>query len=424
LNSELVSSFGIMRGDELVALDNELPDDIAKKLSKFVTLGSETADQRFLARFMTVRSTQLPPASLRSWVKFKTARGEVIDINLSWLTATQDRTSARRDLPVPRLTQMRSEIGIGASVSEFGAPVPYFASALHSAGAAKLTITNGEWAEAIATDPSLKDKKPYDIFAVLYRHENKNVLLMRVPNYTPENDDEDLAVATYRLLLRKYQPLADVLVLDQTHNPGGSVSYVEKLASLFVDNAARGFMFAPRADRLWLRDLSEGLNWSGIDAFPTAKQAMADAYEIINAAQERGDFLAAPISFGGTFTLPAQKVWDKPILLLIDDLCASGGDAFPMIMKGNGRATVFGRQTIGAGGNVSEMSPLPNSGAQIQLTRSLFYLTRLDDHLPDNVIENQGVSPDITFDPTVEDFRANFSGYVSAFSSAAAALVK
>lgn len=421
LNSELLAAYNISRGDELVSIDEESPADIVKKIAIFNTTGYPKADDRLLAKGITMRGVAVKPASTRSWVQFRTAAGDEVAVNLTWNERPQTLNTGRSSLPSPRAGQLMSVMGAFADANQTGDETPYFARALAKTGAIPAELTSDEWAAIAANDPNLSGKKAWQIFASLYRHDSKNILLIRIPNYGAE--DEYTAVATYRAILTKYQPLADVLVIDQTHNPGGSVSYVESLASLFLDNSAKGFMFAPRADRLWLRNI---LGWAKDpnDCGASCQQFLSSLYDTINAAQERGDFLAAPISLTGFFTLPSQKVWTKPVLLLIDELCASGGDAFPMIMKGNGRATVFGQRTMGAGGNVDRMPALPNSGAQINLTRSLFYLTQFNDHLPETVIENQGVSPDIEYQSTVEDFRAGYTGYVKAFSDAAAALVK
>ncbi len=95
--------------------------------------------------------------------------------------------------------------------------------------------------------------------------------------------------------------------------------------------------------------------------------------------------------------------YTKPIVLLIDELSGSGGDAFPAIMGGIGRATLMGRRTMGAGGHVEIAGPLYFSGQTLSLTKSMFFR-------PDGVpVENHGAEPSVPYAPTVNDF---VNGYV------------
>ncbi len=130
-------------------------------------------------------------------------------------------------------------------------------------------------------------------------------------------------------------------------------------------------------------------------------------------AQKR--FLTKPVSLNltGTFgTIQPNKAahYSKPVLLLINELDFSGGDAFPAIMKDNGRVTLFGAKTNGAGGNVAEYPALANSGFKFHLTESLMVRPN------GQYVENNGVKPDVAYSITEDDFMNDYRGYVKAFT--------
>jgi hypothetical protein len=50
-----------------------------------------------------------------------------------------------------------------------------------------------------------------------------------------------------------------------------------------------------------------------------------------------------------------------------------------MLVKANGLAPLFGRRTIGLGGNVESLGPLTNSQSSLSLTRGLFTTYQTDE---------------------------------------------
>lgn len=105
------------------------------------------------------------------------------------------------------------------------------------------------------------------------------------------------------------------------------------------------------------------------------------------------------------------------MIVLIDELAGSCGDAFPMLIHDNDVAPLFGRRTMGLGGNVEPFGPLTHSDAVLYLTRGLFTTHRDDEtYAPEAFVENNGVLPDIEHVISVDDFRAGFVDYVTHFS--------
>ncbi|HTV19963.1 MAG TPA: S41 family peptidase, partial [Polyangiaceae bacterium] len=119
-----------------------------------------------------------------------------------------------------------------------------------------------------------------------------------------------------------------------------------------------------------------------------------------------------------------QYVWTKPRLVLIDELAGSCGDAFPMLIKANHTAPLFGRRTMGLGGNVEAFGPLTNSLATLSLTRGTFTSHQDDEtYVPGDFVENNGVQPDIEHVITAADFRTGFVDYMAHFSAVIASQI-
>ncbi len=87
------------------------------------------------------------------------------------------------------------------------------------------------------------------------------------------------------------------------------------------------------------------------------------------------------------------------------------GDFFPAILQDNKRALIFGQRTAGAGGHVKSYAHSSRFGIQgYSLTASIAYR-------PDGtLVENIGVSPDISYKITVKDIHKGYKGYIQALN--------
>jgi hypothetical protein len=402
---------GIALGDQLLSIDGMSPDIVSSMALRYRSLGYKRSNRR-LGAFRVTHRDFLRPPSRRAYLKLQRySDGAEYYITTYWNKNTESPSYPESEnlLTPSKLKIASTNIGI----PEFGAYSPFFytAEAQSTFGFAKVQVTIEQWLM------EGEEGVPHDVFALLYRYSGANILLIRIPTYDVQ--DTQRAVKTYEILLKTYEHLADVLVIDQTHNPGGDVEYVEELSRLFMKKPGPSFAFAPRADREWLRTFST--IWKDPNLSHSDRIHYENIYMEIEEAQRRGDFLSPPIALTRrTTTMQENNVWSKPVLLLIDELCGSGGDGFPMIMKGNEAATLFGHRTSGMGGNVDSIGNLPSTGAKFQLTRSLFYLATKDDSLPDNaIIENNGVEPHIKRDYGIDDFYNRYIEYIKDFSQAA-----
>jgi hypothetical protein len=282
--------------------------------------------------------------------------------------------------------------------------------------------------------PSLEARKKFGladadtppIYAALYKYQGKTILLVRQATYAPSDYSYDKYLNAYKALMSEYELLADVLVLDQTHNPGGS--YCAEFYNLFAKSGDVQGVEALHADRKWVNDLY--INYQkelSPNGNPWDLKSILSWGSLVEKAYDQGQFLSEPVPLfeGHVYATIGNYTWKKPMLVLIDELAGSCGDMFPMLVKANKRAVLFGQNTMGLGGNVEEVGRLNNSRVIVRMTRGLFFPYRPDgNYVLADYIENHGVAPDIEYAHTVEDFRNGFVQYVKAFSEKAIEQIK
>ncbi|MEK7689725.1 MAG: protease-like activity factor CPAF, partial [Bdellovibrionota bacterium] len=262
--------------------------------------------------------------------------------------------------------------------------------------------------------------------AYLFRNEQgKLVGYVRIPSYgAGENEAREFAsVMTY------FQATTDSLVIDQFHNPGGSVFYLYSLVSMLTDQA---FMAPKHRMTITQEDVAEAVMYQpAFEKVKTDAEARAllgetlggypVSYEVARFLVEFFRFEIAEWNAGRTTTKPyflwgVQRInpspvvqYTKPVLLLTDELDFSGGDFFPAILQDNKRVTILGARTAGAGGYVLSQQYPNQFGVQL-FTVTGSYAERLDL----NPIENLGVKPDLPYQLTAADLQGGFQGLAQA----------
>ncbi|TPW17970.1 MAG: cPAF, partial [Elusimicrobia bacterium] len=205
--------------------------------------------------------------------------------------------------------------------------------------------------------------------------DGRKIGYVRIGSY--EGDAKEAAV--FGELMKKFEAETDALVIDQVNNPGGSLFYMYALLSRLTDKPLK----AP------MQKVAVGEE----DAYESLQTLMA-AQQVVSEAQVKqilgpsiggyattlklwkqmvayAAFIYQEIRAGKRVTelfpfLGIDKIaphptdrFTKPILLLINELDFSCGDFLPAILQDNGRATVFGVRTAGAGGAVKAVQ-FPN----------------------------------------------------------------
>ena len=425
---ESLSEFtDIAKGDEIISVDGKTPQEWAQMAEKYRATARGLSDKQiFINSTFGRRSymTDLIPTAPMAEVKFKNADGETKNASIPWtkekfnaaIDSVVGPSTAKLDFSVPYISDMNL---IEGHAGQMGNVDPFFLT----------PETQGKYkfVKVYPSEASLKrfgiaapaTTKP-EIYAALYKFQEKTILLVRQNTYSPEDQPTSAYMKAYQALLSEYEQFADVLVLDQTHNPGGS--YCANFYNIFAQEGDVQSVEQLRADRKWINDLK--INWPAEvrEDSPWDVKTLLAWGSVVETAYDRGDFLSQPVPlFGDTsYAKKTQYTWKKPMLVLIDELAGSCGDMFPMLVKANGHAKLFGQNTMGLGGNVEPVGQLNNSRITIKMTRGLFHPYRPDGaYRPSDLVENNGVAPDIEYSHTVEDVRAGYVDYVKKFSEEA-----
>lgn len=411
----------ITAGDEVLAIDGQAPEELLKIILKYQALATPASNKHWIFKAL-MRDFYIPELAPRKNTVALTLRkwnGTVVTEELVWKVepSVSERfvLNGPLSLTVPAVPEFQA--AAGASLLGMAKPKPFFATPTTMAVFNMRVVTASEEYRAkyglTATD------KP-DIFAALYKFEGKTILLVRNYIYSHSDFPNSTYMKGYKAILDQWEDLADVLVLDQTHNGGGS--YCEEFFRLFIKEQKSGFVQSLNVDRKWIVGLrGEWADEMSKGAGADLKRVFQAMGSVVEKAYDNGDRMTEylPIIGGSNRVGPLEYTWKKPMLVLVDELSGSCGDAFPMLVKNNGVAKIFGTRTMGLGGNVEALT-LKNSQTGIRLTRGLFTSYREDGkYSPELLIENNGVLPDYPYEHTVSDFRLGFIGYVREFSKKA-----
>lgn len=421
---------GIKQGDEILSVDGTTPAEILQLILQYRRSAEELSDKALIIYTFLRPSymTDLVPSSSLSAITFKSGAGTVSTVEAPW--ETESYSQALNGIVRPKGLNLSTPFAedfnatVKAHRGQMGQVNPIFLN-----GA---TQEKYKFVQVFPSSESLKkeglkgDEKP-GIYAALYKHNGKTILLLRSSTYAPNDYSGSVYMKAYSALINEYQDLADVMVLDQTHNPGGS--FCSEFYNLFAKDNDVQAVEQVRADRKWVNDLY--ITWPkedvGPDGNPWDIKLLQSWGSIVEKAYDKGDFLSEPFAlFSGTnYTVRRSANWSKPMLVLIDELAGSCGDMFPMLVKANKRAQLFGQKTMGLGGNVEQVGQLNHSRILIRMTRGLFSPYRPDGkYVETDFVENNGIAPDIEYAHTVEDFRNGYTNYVKLFSDKAVELVK
>lgn len=457
-----LAPYGIATGDEILSIDGMTPADALKIILKYTWFANAQSDQHMAYYFFYRPSfiVELLPKDAFAQIEFAKPDGTKKLARIAWKrTSPQERVDLepRANLSVDAVSATKSRdaktilgndsmtstalsdrLQVWGSIANMGDPAPWYWNprlkrkygvTMVTPERERVQMFYSLWhRELNVFDPELPALEPLPaalplVWAALYKHNDKTVFMVRQPSYGVSS--AALYLAIYSALIEQYQPLADVMVLDQTHNPGGSVTYGEGFVQLFAPKGLNTFVQFLNADRLWFTKLST--YWTSLDpatAGSTVGNRLLATAKGLERDSENGLRLTKdPFSFNlreVSPPAPGGAVWKKPVLVLIDELCGSGGDAIPMILKANGLAKLFGQRTAGLGGSVEKVIDLPYSRAELRLTRGLFTTFKPDGKYTDaDFVENNGVVPDVVYSHTVADVRDGFDAYFKAFSDEA-----
>jgi hypothetical protein len=387
-------------GDELVSIDGISAAELASKFAIYVGDGNARAVQRIAAMFLTFRPQWLVPRAHEvadnANVIIRRQSGDLATYTMPWIKEGLAYTQAG-PVPVPRTNAADAPVPPYMrrlmNYQNFKVAAPRF-----STGVDTLTPV---FALPAGFKQRLGLRDSDSLFTGTYGSGGKTIGYMRIADFEYVSST-DLANE-----VKYFQTNTDGLVIDIMRNPGGSGCVVERVMSYL--NPGGYNSVGNKIRSTWdlvmglAQDLDDAQYYGATDDEIAAIQQFLDQAKQAF-AQNRGFTAPQPLC-GTSMAINSAKdkagneiVYAKPIVVLTDELSASAAEIFAAVMQDEGRATLYGFRTDGAGGSVNEVPVGVYMEAFLSYAQSI--LTRK--HPIDSggefptapYIENIGVRPD------------------------------
>lgn len=427
------SAFPFHVGDELVSFDGKPALSAVMEVQNQVTENVPATDRALAENALTsrraARGIKVPQGPVMLGIKAK-GSDKVSNIQMIW-EYTPEQISPRGDINSVKAMTKKSlsrHLMMDVDVAEkLDADNPY---ALGTRKTFTPDLGTRIW----------ESESSNTFYAYIYMNKDKNLIgYLRLPSYHP--DDYAKAVADFKAIISRFQSTTDAMIIDQVNNPGGSVFYLYALASMLSDQplqTPQERMSITQAEVLRAKKAINVLQQvksdedarrviptlvDDLDGYPVSyelSQFLLSYCRMIVAEWDAGHKLTRPYWIAGVDHInPADVHYTHPILLLTNHLDFSGGDFFPAILQDNKRVTIMGSRTAGAGGYVYNIQIPNNIGIDaFRVTESIA------ERVNGNPIENLGVTPDILYEMTPEDYQSNFKPYTGKIQSTVDALIK
>jgi C-terminal processing protease CtpA/Prc len=410
------NEFPFQIGDELVSLDGRSAEEWISELTRYNIAANPLSTRRLTAGLITIRPQQIIPRAIEVG-PFAT----VVTRNEYGHTSTHFVPWAKTGLPLLRVGPVPSPKESSTRHSAAEAAADYMAPLLQLQNAAlpprEAVLGFGSLSPIFNLPPEYTPRLPRtpgDFFTSgTIRSGGRRIGFIRIPSYGPSN--ANAAVQQFRQEIAFFQQNTDGLIVDQMRNPGGQVGYVNALLQLLIPNSFRTIGFEIRATSNWIIAISSALESARAQNAPEHVILLMERIlsDLDTANREnRGRTGPLPVDDVSLDRLPATDTagrvvaYTKPLMVLIDEMSASGADMFPATIQDNGRGVLFGMRTMGAGGNVVTVNVGNYTEGLASITQSLMVRSA-----PVNVngypsvpyIENVGVHPDIVQDYMTRD---------------------
>ncbi|MGE3974554.1 MAG: S41 family peptidase [Bdellovibrionales bacterium] len=384
------TQFPFAKGDQILEMNGVDIQTVLDQLQTYRGLGYSLSERRTAALSLTVRDGKRLPVPAGD-VTFKIRRGTssvISEVKLTWKvegTAIDESDS---------LVSAKENYD---TISTFG-----LMKEVENPQVERSFRCSGDTRIEIPANATVIMKTPF--VAYYYPTEKGNVGYLRIPHYSPENRAYAEYFAQYEFAVSVLEKNTVGLIIDQDHNCGGSVEYLHQIVSLFMSKPFPAMQFQLLANKAEYLMFTEWVN--SVPENTLARKNVEKVQKLVREAWMKGDFMTAKIAIDGNdLRSPNDIHYTKPIIVLIDEMSGSGGDAFPAMTKGLGRAKLVGTRTMGLGGHVTAQPALLYSRIVPEMTKSLFYR-------PDGVpVENNGAVPDFNYSPTRDDFTYGYHDY-------------
>jgi len=432
------ATFGFKTGYQLVSIDGQDAPTLLNGLLKYAIAGNPRSTRRLAATLLTSRpQSRMPHAPSVpdvSRVVFQRPDGGRETYQIPWTKSGLAMTSVgtfKSPFPLADATtsgeapmddsadymQTLRRLWNGKlpdnAVLGSGSLTPIFAASMPSGFVQRLG--------RFASDP---------FYSGVFTANGKNIGFIRIPSFSPISTTT--AIGAFQNEIAYLQENTDALVVDVMRNPGGDVSYLNTLLSYLMPSRWTSIGYELRATSEWVAAISSALTLARAQGAPQSTiaglQSIADA--ILTANQQLAGRTAAVPLDGVTIDRDPAKdskgnviAYTKPIMVLVDEITGSAGDAFAATVQDNARGPLFGWRTMGAGG-ASVETWLAGSFSQgfAIVPESLMHRPgsiATPDFPPTPYIENVGVRPDIQVDyMTADNLNQRGKPFVDAFVAA------
>jgi hypothetical protein len=437
-------------GDELISIDGVTPEEMTRRYWKYSVAANDLATKRQSALWYTYRPQSVIPRAHEVGeeavvVVKRFATGTTDTYRITWDKFGVPMTSFGT-LPVPGTAQALAAAAAGSGSVKRESParrawnqlMMNISPRVKHQKAVRAVLGVGVVAPIFAPPAGFTQRlgrSGFDNFySGTYTFDGQRIGYIRIPDFAP--DSPNFAASQFVTEMQFFEANTDALVIDLIRNPGGSVSYANFLISAIMPGRHRVLGFELRASSFWVSVFSQLLMESDDSGDPPwVVQSWREALNAVKIAnsENRGRTGALPLDSGPDFEASldrpgltvrgANAAYTKPILVLVDENTASGGDAFAAMVQDNGRGLIYGVRTMGLGGNVIDWSLDGYAEVDTRITTSLMVRKNPvftgGQYPVTSYVENVGVHPDIEDDYMTEDnLRNRGRTYVESFSKA------
>jgi hypothetical protein len=443
------AEYGFVNGYELVSIDGQDSQKQLDGLLRYEIAANPRSTRRLAAQLLTFRPQALMPHAADvpeiSVVLFRRPDGAMESYRIPWTKSGLLLTNVGR-FTTPGLSSMTNVSRISRrpiahppdappapddppeylqvlsrlqncrlpdkAVNGFGSQVPVFAASLP----ANFVLRQGRSSQ----DP---------FYSGVFSRGDYTIGFIRIPSYAPLNTTA--ALTAFQNEIAYFQANTAGLVIDEMRNPGGSLSYLNSIVSYLMPSKWRSIAFEVRATSGWVVDISSALVSAMAQGAPQSiidqLQMIKDEIVAANSAM-RGRTKPIPLDDVTIDRDPAKDskgnviAYTKPLIVLVDEMSASGGDAFAATIQDNLRGPLLGWRTMGAGGDVATWEAGSYSQGTATVTESLMNRKNnitTAEYPSAPYVENIGVRPDIVVDyMTVANLDQKGKPFVDAFVAA------
>ena len=408
-----LDKYPFVAGDEVVAIDGMAVSDLMQQLSKYGRNANTRSTLRTAAARMVTRAQQTNPYAVNlpdtatvsvihsgapqdfvmPWRKTGTPLLQVDPVPTPHI-ASLLLPAPSVDTPNPLENSMNSGstgvLGVGSRAPVFTARPDGFVQRL---GAGSDTFFSGTYTSA-----------------------GYKIGFIRIPSYGPV--DTNASLAEFQREIAYMQANTDGLVVDQSHNPGGTLCYGESIVANLIPQNFRPIGYQIRATYEYLQLFYDRLLAARNSGNATLIALDQLIYDSVKSAYDGNQRLTDTIPLcTASFDRPPATdntgrviAYSKPMILLNDEFTSSTADSVAAMIQDNGRAPLFGWRTNGAGGsnslNISRYQVGAYSEGDTGVTLSLMVRAKpvvSADFATTAYIENVGVRPDIAVDYMTKD---------------------